>query len=178
MTDERRESLHAYVRSHWIAPQEHAHFSYAAKTCGSAPMPAMAKPATHAAAEERADSAALSELVCHLDESFSEMVLRKIDERGLTDAQCYKKANIDRKHFSKIRSDRHYRPSKPTAIALAIALELPPEEIDELLGKAGFALSRSSKFDVIISYFIENRCYDLMQINEALYEFDQPLLCV
>lgn len=176
MTNERRESLRAYIRSHWIAPQPSAHFRYAAKTCGSAP--AMAKPSMAAPAEECADNASLAELVGHLDESFSEMVLRKIDELGLTDAQCYKRANIDRKHFSKIRSDRYYRPSKPTALSLALALELPPEEIDELLSKAGFALSRSSKFDVIVSYFIENRCYDLAQINEALYEFDQPLLCV
>jgi len=170
MTNERREALLAYLRAHWIAPPPaRPRVTYAAKACGSAP----------AAREEAcADSASLAALVGRLDESFTEMLLRKIDERGLTDAQCYKKANIDRKLFSKIRSDAHYRPSKPTAIALALALELSPEETDELLLKAGFALSRSSKFDVIISYFVENRCYDLAQINEALYEFDQPLLYV
>ncbi len=174
MTNERRNALLAYLRAHWIVPaQARPSFRYAAKTCGSAPKPAMPAPM-----EECADSASLQELVGQLDESFTQMVLRKIDENGLTDAECYKKANLDRKHFSKIRSDLHYRPSKPTAIALAIALELSPEETDELLSKAGFALSRSSKFDVIISYFVENRCYDLAQINEALYEFDQPLLCV
>ena len=102
--------------------------------------------------------ATLDEALGQMDESFSEMLLRKIDERGMTDAQCYKKANIDRKLFSKIRADRLYT------------------EMREMLMKAGFALSHSNKFDIIVEYFVERGNYNVFEINEALFAFDQSLI--
>lgn len=133
-------------------------------------------------AEPLEDSAALpvqepmQDALEQVDESFSQMLLRKIDEKNMTDAQCYKKAQIDRKLFSKIRSQQNYRPSKQAAISFALALELSLAEAKDLLLKAGFALSRSSKADIIVEFFILHGIYDIMQVNEALYEFDQPLL--
>ena len=124
----------------------------------------------------QAPAISLSEALRGIDESFSEMVLRKIDESGMTDAQCYKKAQLDRKLFSKLRGNRLYKPSRQTAVALALALELSLEETRELLMKAGFALSHSSKFDIIIEFFISRGNYDRFEINEALYEFDQMLI--
>lgn len=136
----------------------------------SAPAPMPMAPYSHAPA------ASLADQLRAMDESFSDAVLRLVDARGMTDAQCYKRANISKQVFSRLRSNRHYKPSKSTALALAVALELELEETRSLLEKAGMTLSHSLMMDVIVEYFIRQKQFDVMVINETLYQYDQPLL--
>ena len=111
-----------------------------------------------------------------LDESFCDMLLRKIDESGMSDSDCYHKANVSKQVFSKIKNQKGYRPTKPTVCAFAVALRLDLVETSEMLNKAGYALSHSFLFDVIVEYFIKRGHYDVFDINETLFDFDQPLL--
>ena len=137
-----------------------------AAPCAPMSMPIAAKP----------KPASLKELLNQADAGFTETLLKLIDKTGKKDSEIYKKANLSKQHFSKIRNNPDYKPTKQTAIALALALELDLEQTKDLIGRAGYALSNSSKFDLIIRYFIEQKNYNVVEINIALYEFDQSLL--
>lgn len=111
-----------------------------------------------------------------LDAGFSETLLTLIDRTGRKDSEVYKKANVDRKLFSKIRNNPAYQPSKTTALAFAFALELNLEETRDFIGRAGYALSHSSKLDLIVEFFLKHENYNVFELNEVLFRFDQPLI--
>lgn len=117
----------------------------------------------------------IDDLMGQLEETFSQRLLRMIDERGMTDAEAYNKAYVDRRHFSKIRNDVNYAPSKKVVLAFSIALELSMDEAKDLLNCAGFALSRSSKTDIIVAYCLQNRVYDMFEVNDLLDAYGQPI---
>ena len=127
-------------------------------------------------AREAPKIASLEDMLKQTDAGFTETLLKLIDQTGKKDSEIYKKALLTKQHFSKIRNNPNYKPTKPTAIALALALELDLEATKDLIGRAGYALTNSSKFDLIIRYHIEHKVYNIVQINMALYEFDQTLL--
>ena len=153
------------TRRQRIARCREAQEDFACLPSEAMPCPSMAMPA-----------ASLEEMMKQADAGFSETLLKLIDKSGKKDSQIYKRANLSKQHFSKIRNNPDYKPTKPTALALALALELNLEETRDLIGRAGYALTNSSKFDLIIRYFIERKVYDVVQINLTLYEFDQSLL--
>ena len=163
-TDSRRERLRRLNRLE----------SKASRVCEDATQDFMAAPCAPMSMSIVGGS--LDDMLDELDAGFSETLLKLIDRTGKKDSEIYKKANVDRKLFSKIRNNPDYSPSKTTAIAFAIALELDLEETKDFIARAGFALSRSSKFDVIIEYFIKQKNYDVFAINEVLFAFDQSLL--
>lgn len=140
-----------------------------AKVCASVDTAAYAKP------EDGAEDN-LEDIIIRMDETFAVKLMKLIDLKGMTDVECYKKANVSRQTWFKILNDGSYRPSKKTILAFAIALELTFDETQALLGSAGFTLSGSIKFDVIITYFIKNGKYDIFEIEEALFRLDQPSL--
>ncbi len=117
----------------------------------------------------------IEDLMSQMEETFSQRLLRMIDERNLKDSEVYIKANVDRRHFSKIRKDVNYTPNKKTVLAFTIALQLSLDEAKDLLASAGYALSRSSKMDIIVAYFLQNKIYDMFEINDVLYAYDQPI---
>ncbi len=137
------------------------------------PAPQAAMPCASAVPREAPD---LEHLLKKTDAGFSETLLKLIDKTGKKDSEIYKRANIDRKLFSKIRNNPGYKPTKTTALAFAIALELDLAETRDLIGRAGYALSHSSKFDIIVEFFIQQGSYDVFQLNEVLFYYDQPLI--
>ena len=128
-----------------------------------------------ASKEIKNDSRSLEDLVTEIESSFAESLFKYINDKGLSDPEVYKRANLDRKLFSKIRKNKNYKPSKNTALALAIALELNLDETKDFIGKAGYALTRSSKMDIIVEFFIKQNNYDIFELNEVLFYYDEPL---
>ncbi len=184
-------SIQSYIDDHYVSSREDlAHLRRPpnrefpnpdGNTGGYAGAPApMTAPATKAApAPAKASifaSVSLQNALRHVTDTFSQSVLHWIDRKGLKDVDVYKKANLDRKLFSKLRGNKNYAPSKQTAIALTIALELNMDDTIDLLARAGYALSPCSRFDLIVSYFIRKGNYNIFEINQALFAFDEDLL--
>ena len=161
-TSEVKEDGAAYVPS----SPEHTEFD---------PSTAKKKKITRPMSEVMVGNRRIDDLISQMDETFSQRLLRMIRERDMSESEAYKKAYVDRRHFSKIKKDEEYAPNKKTVLAFSIALELTLDETKDLLRSAGYALSRSSKFDIIIVYFLQNKNYNMFEINEVLYEYGQPI---
>ena len=177
----------SYIDENYVAAKEKAQYAPQDRRWGfptfrrmdSAPYDAhetMVLPEASVSCPMPAAAPSLDEMLANTDAGFTETLLKLIDKTGKKDSQIYKKANITKQHFSKIRNNPNYKPTKSTAVAFAIALELDLDETKDLIGRAGYALNNNSKFDVIITYFIREKHYDLFDINAALFKFDQSLL--
>lgn len=158
-----------------VAPKEHETVSESTAPPEFDVSTAKKKKITRPMSEMTVSNRKIDDLMSQMDETFSQRLIRMIKERRMSESEAYKKAFVDRRHFAKIKKDEYYAPSKKTVLAFAIALELSLDETKDLLRSAGYALSRSSKFDIIIVYFLENRSYNMFDINEVLYEYDQPI---
>ena len=175
-------SIASYIDDHYVALWEEAAYGTEKQSVRrtirrqDADLPVCKEAAPFAPMPMAAKPASLKDLLRQADAGFTETLLKLIDKTGRKDSEIYKKACLSKQHFSKIRNNPDYKPTKQTAIALALALELDLEQTKDLIGRAGYALSNSSKFDLIIRYFIEQKNYNVVEINMALYEFDQSLL--
>lgn len=158
------------------APQSNDRSEQLRRRCAAERLFTAGKASVSKPSKASAAKPSLQQLLQNTDAGFSQTLLALIDQRGYKDSDVYKRANLTKQHFSKIRNNPDYKPTKPTAVALAIALQLDLEQTKDLIGRAGYALTNSSKFDVIIMYFIGQKNYDLFEINAALFEFDQSLL--
>ena len=186
ISDELLREVESYINEHYVEEQKYKRrdlldverktFSDADFISLTSQLPKVAEDAAFAPIRGSSTASSLENIIGKLDEPFSATLLRLIDATGKKDSEIYHRANIDRRLFSKIRSNEHYAPSKSTVLAFAVALELTLEQTEDLLERAGFALSHSRKFDVIVEYFIQRQRYDIFKINEVLFHYDQPLL--
>ena len=173
-----QKDIDAFIDEHYIDCQQLKFdpytYTYTPKGETNKPAPTVSAPHKEAVAAKPIQT--LEEALSQKHESFSDALLRLITESGMSDAECYKRANITKQHFSKIRSNAHYQPTKQTVLAFAVVLKLSLEETKKLLEKAGLAFSSSNQADVIVEYFITTKKYDLNEINEVLYQYDQKCL--
>jgi hypothetical protein len=170
------DSIKAYISANYVREDSEADYDYVGYEPEARSLDERMLSASRSAPRMAEMQVFREAFVPKLDEPFTTVLLRLIDRKEKTDVEVYKRAGISRKLFSKIRKGKGYMPSKRTVVALAVGLELTLAETRELLERAGFALSRSVIFDVIVEYFITQEIYEVHVINDVLYEYDQPLL--